>query len=504
MVVTPIIPSAPAVSEQLEILAPAVRRTLRLHVSVTTYNRPQQLRELLFDVARESRGYKASVDIYDDASNSVPSLPEELTEELSIALHRRERNGGIEGFWHLIGTAFERIRQVDADYYFFLQDDVRLAPQALSEAVRQWNLIDDPARVCLNLLCDSSREGQACWTRFSPVLRCFGNVSVWHSQWTDMLFLADRAFFEALSFRVDPIHPHRWRHDPFRSSGVGEQFSVRLHQQGRHVYQVSKSLVEHGQHPSQMHPVLRTHQPLVSKSRLQPLVGGMATIPERSEQLALSVASILPQLDQLHVYLNGFMDIPDCLRDPRITPWLSSEQAGDLGDRGKFFRCAGTEGYFFGLDDDIVYPPDYVSRLVESLQAAGNLDCVGVHGVVLPRTIRSYARDRWVVHGGSELSRDQPVHILGTGLIAFHTSALKLNLTDFPEPNIADLYVAVAAQKQQCGLLAIARSRNWIRFQRVKDTIFSMRDRFDKLYTEIINSVPEWTLWAERERHDVA
>ena len=39
-------------------------------------------------------------------------------------------------------------------------------------------------------------------------------------------------------------------------------------------------------------------------------IGAMATIPEREHVLPHSVASILPQVDELFVYLNGFEHTP--------------------------------------------------------------------------------------------------------------------------------------------------------------------------------------------------
>lgn len=86
----------------------------------------------------------------------------------------------------------------------------------------------------------------------------------------------------------------------------------------------------------------------------------LATFPPRAGILMQTVASILPQVDRLCICLNGHDRIPDALAaDDRIEAMIPDR---DLKDAGKFAFRTADDDMVFTIDDDIVYPPDYVSR----------------------------------------------------------------------------------------------------------------------------------------------
>src|SRR5215472_15189688 len=94
----------------------------------------------------------------------------------------------------------------------------------------------------------------------------------------------------------------------------------------------------------------------------QRAVAGMATMPSRAATLPVAVHSIIGQVDRLYLYLDGHEEVPKSVRDnSRVIPIFAREEPG-LGDGGKFLglvrereRCL-----YIGVDDDIVYPPNYV------------------------------------------------------------------------------------------------------------------------------------------------
>jgi len=63
----------------------------------------------------------------------------------------------------------------------------------------------------------------------------------------------------------------------------------------------------------------------------------IATHSERKDTLNLVIDSLLPQVDRLNVYLNGYDHIPDILKHPKVLAVLSQQKVGDLADNGKFF-----------------------------------------------------------------------------------------------------------------------------------------------------------------------
>ena len=226
-------------------------------------------------------------------------------------------------------------------------------------------------------------------------------------------------------------------------------------------------------------------------------IGGMATIPERQSALSQCIPSIVDQLDHLHVYLNGFSEVPGCLKHPRISAHLSSDHVGDLGDAGKFFGYALAEQYYLALDDDFVYPPDYVREMVCAAQRHPEAAAVGIHGVRLPEKCQSYRRDRQVFGWNRNLALDVPVHILGTGVICFNVPRFAIAMDVFRTKNMADLWIGVLAQQRQTPLICVAHRRHWLQSLPVQDSIYDQMRTNDSRQTEVIGTVPRWELWSE-------
>lgn len=193
-----------------------------------------------------------------------------------------------------------------------------------------------------------------------------------------------------------------------------------------------------------------------------PVVCGMASIPSRVDVLRVAVDSILPQVDHLFVYLNGFDWVPGFLASEKITVFRSS-QYGDYRDNSKYFglRCLEEEGYFFSIDDDIEYPSDYVSEMVAAIERYDRSAIVGVHGVIYGAGSRLFL-DRAVLHFRNPLEADVPVSALGTGTTAFHTSALSFDCLEFKQVGMADLVTAQAASRHGVPMIAVARGPGWL------------------------------------------
>jgi len=66
----------------------------------------------------------------------------------------------------------------------------------------------------------------------------------------------------------------------------------------------------------------------------------MATMPSRVNSLFETVKSLLPQVTELHVYLNEFDNVPAFLSNPKIKVYRSQDEVGDLGD----VNVAGVSG----------------------------------------------------------------------------------------------------------------------------------------------------------------
>lgn len=177
---------------------------------------------------------------------------------------------------------------------------------------------------------------------------------------------------------------------------------------------------------------------------------GLAAIPSRELALKRVVNSLVHQVDQLGVYLNGWNSIPEFLNHPKIVVAMSQDH-GDLGDAGKFFWINNFEGYYFSCDDDLVYPSDYVQRIIDKIKYYDYKAVVGWHGSVVSDSFEDYydPKDRRVFSYSAGRPFDLDVHILGTGVLGFHSSTIKVSLEDFERPNMADIFFARLGQEQK-------------------------------------------------------
>lgn len=174
---------------------------------------------------------------------------------------------------------------------------------------------------------------------------------------------------------------------------------------------------------------------------------GMATIPARQS----SAQQVLDSLAGHHVYVtfNGFHEIPAWADDYYITPRL---EPGNVGDRGKFLFPQ--EGYCFTIDDDIIYPENYLARTIDSIEKHGN-KIVGYHGkLVVGNNPLSFP----VRHFRLDLAADEKVDFLGTGVMAWRSSDITFPEEIFTLYNDADTNVAVHAKKQGVGMVCLAHT----------------------------------------------
>lgn len=199
-----------------------------------------------------------------------------------------------------------------------------------------------------------------------------------------------------------------------------------------------------------------------SPSLGQRCVGAMASFPARRDSLAATVESILPQLDELILYLNNYDEIPPFARHPKIRATLGVATHGDLRDNGKFFDLpVDDNSYVFTLDDDIIYPADYAAQCIHHIEALDRSCIVGYHGVIFPQDNFDNLQQRTVHHFAHAYSGGF-VDLLGTGALAWHSSALKLSLNDIGPPGLCDLWFALAGAKQGIPFYCAPRSKGWL------------------------------------------
>jgi GT2 family glycosyltransferase len=201
-----------------------------------------------------------------------------------------------------------------------------------------------------------------------------------------------------------------------------------------------------------------------------PIIGGICSIPGRLEPFHNVVNRVLPQLDQLHVYLDKYDQIPSFLQSDKITVYRSQDYDVDLRDNAKFLaydrlKKAHPEGfYYFTLDDDIRYPPDYVHHLRCGIEDYDRKAVVGVHGVVLEEEPRDYFKNRYIFHfQRDELFEPKLVNNLGTGTIAFWSGAFDtINPLQWGAGGMLDIELSIHAYRAGVPMVCLQRHANWL------------------------------------------
>ncbi len=218
----------------------------------------------------------------------------------------------------------------------------------------------------------------------------------------------------------------------------------------------------------------------------------MATMPERVEALKSTVNSLLPQCDELHIYLNNFTNIPDFLHDYKIICHLSNLCDGDIGDVGKFYGLQNKAGYLFTVDDDLIYPPDYVQKMISGIK---KYNCpVTLHGRIFKKApIKKYYSGESIkealpcLHAVKE---DKEVQIAGSGVFAYHSDMINFNIKDFKHINMSDIYCSILCHKAGLNIVVLAHEKGYIKEQKsvdVNNSIWAKQHRNDIIQTTVFN-----------------
>lgn len=221
---------------------------------------------------------------------------------------------------------------------------------------------------------------------------------------------------------------------------------------------------------------------------------GAASFPAREMTLRATVASILPQIDELHIYLNDYPHVPPFLVHEKITVYRSQEQAGDLKDTGKFWVATAVCGYFITIDDDLVYPPDYVTALLDGVERYGRKVVCTYHGrsfMAVPTT--SYYRGalKRMYRCFGDQKEDRGVQFGGTGVMGMHTSTLQPRIIDFKAHGMADVWMGILAARNKVPIVSLAHRAGWITEAPgcdVRQSIYVQCKHHDAVQTAAVNT----------------
>jgi hypothetical protein len=477
-----------------------IKNGIPLVFVIPTFNRGEKLIRLISSIANQVKNsnFKVSFIVFDDGSDSVEySNNLDIHEIVEIDFVYQTFNHGKRKYWQLVNKIFGVLKERNTELFVYLADDLELVDDFIFKAYKSWMNISSERKIALNILKDHRTKN---WTGYERHLVNFEKIKVFKTQWIDMAFISDSRM---LDYTLSLIPLSRWEKNPDASSGVGQQLSIRLNKDGYELYQVVETLAFHGSHESVMNREERLKNPLIvcdyghkkslgnklSKSSI-PIVCGVATMLGRELSLKETVASIIDQVDQLIIYQNGYSATFDFLKHPRIKVISSLDTGVDMGDAGKFYTISDhLNAIYFSIDDDLIYPSNYVERLVYELDKLNYKAIITCHGRNLVEGASSYykqiEKSFRCLDGVKEFSQ---VQFGGTGVMAFHTEQVCISFKDFKLPNMADVWFALYANNKSIPIFVIPFDRGWINYSDKFDHSKTIYDDM-KLKQQYINNV---------------
>jgi|SRR6186713_1287163 len=175
------------------------------------------------------------------------------------------------------------------------------------------------------------------------------------------------------------------------------------------------------------------------------IVACMATMPGREKARLLSCMSLTNQVDQIYVYDNSINSI-------------------DLTDNGKFagLFLEKEPCYYFSCDDDLLYPPDYIERMIEDIDR--NKSIVTCHGRVLIGEDLPYYDGHKFYPCLGNVDYSGLVQVAGTGVTGFRTDYFNpVHLAINSNQKMSDLIFSYYAMKEGKDIYMMPHKEGWIK-----------------------------------------
>jgi hypothetical protein len=202
------------------------------------------------------------------------------------------------------------------------------------------------------------------------------------------------------------------------------------------------------------------------------IIVGMATTNQRARFAETAVESLVYQADEIIVYNN-------------------SNEAHDYTDNAKFHALTlfNEPVYYFSCDDDILYPSDYVSTMVEAIERRGTI--VTHHGRELLGLDRNYYRGHKGFRCLDDNDKEQIIDVAGTGVTAFRTDYFNpTEIYKATDKRMSDLVFSLAAAKQGKQITILKHTKNWLKDLRVPESLsIHFMERRNTRQNELANEI---------------
>ncbi len=220
----------------------------------------------------------------------------------------------------------------------------------------------------------------------------------------------------------------------------------------------------------------------------------MATFPSRENVITKAILSLYKQVDELVVLTNGGMEIPDL---PNVSTYNTLDKIGDVGCVGKFVFAHEWKGYVLTVDDDFIYPENYVEETIKAIDKYQKKAVISWHG----RTLFDYSEKYKNGHKDFyqccyDVDNDYAVNIIGTGVMGFHSdvfSSFPYDVREMPYTNSGDIFFSLSCDQRYIPMVVPKHKEGWLIPLETGVACISYGVKFDDMRTQIINS-RHWVL----------
>lgn len=220
------------------------------------------------------------------------------------------------------------------------------------------------------------------------------------------------------------------------------------------------------------------------------IVFSLASIPQRRDNLNLIIPNILKQCDKLYVNLIDYDYEPEILNHPKIQVNHFYKAGSEI--RFYNYNDIDDDSYYFTIDDDILYPLDYVQVMIDNMKKYNNSHVCCVHGSIIDLNLESgyYRKNRIVYYFQKALLKNTQINIPGTGTACFYKKNIKLNIKDYKYSNMSDVYTGCYLSAQNIKKISIKRQNYWlVHLNEFNKRIFgnNPHDEIDKVINQYRN-----------------
>lgn len=184
------------------------------------------------------------------------------------------------------------------------------------------------------------------------------------------------------------------------------------------------------------------------------ITANIATKKERFDSLLLTLESIKDQFDEIRIYLNDYDVVPVELQN------YSVFLGPDLTDNAKLIWSDNEDEYYFTIDDDVIYPPDYVKN---TLPLIGDRIVCYSGRRINTSNLNEYFSNHRKYEVFEKLDSEVEVDIVDTTYMAFNTKYFFSNLWRSPVSSKIDLLLSLEACLHNVPIVCLPHDSNWIR-----------------------------------------